>query len=334
LSAEDFMRKTFELACKGIGKTWPNPLVGAVIIKDGRIIGEGAHLQYGQEHAEVNALKNCSESAQGATVYVNLEPCCHTNKQTPPCAQRLIEEKVAKVVICNLDPNPNVNGKGLELLQASGLTVEHGLLSEEGEKLNEVFFLSQRKKRPFIHLKMATTLDGRIALATGESKWITGQAARDHVHGLRSTHQVVMVGAQTVRKDDPKLNVRIPGFEGVQPFRAIISNSGQLPASSQILTDELKEKTFIYSSIEEAMDDLYQKKLINVFLEGGPTLATGFLAKGLIDRVSLYLNPSFLGHGLSVLGDFNLNQLAQRPTLKEVQSSWFGEDLYLTGRLT
>lgn len=327
------MRRTFELARKGHGKTWPNPLVGSVIVKDGKVIGEGFHEYYGGDHAELAAIKNSSGPVRGATVYVNLEPCCHTNKQTPPCAQRLIQEGIKKVVICNLDPNPNVNGKGVSLLREAGIEVEHGLLEEEGEKLNEVFFLSQRKKRPFIHLKMASTLDGKIALPDGESKWITGEKAREHVHELRSYHQAVMVGGETVRKDNPRLNIRLTSFDGTQPFRVVISRRQDFPEGTYLFTDELKERTLVFSSIEEAMEGLYQRKIINVLLEGGPTLAASFLQKKLVDRVGLYLNPSFMGDGLSVLAGFSVNKLSERPRLSGMESRWIGEDLYLTGRL-
>ncbi len=332
MSNEFFIRQTLELASKGLGATWPNPMVGSVIVKDGRVIGEGHHVRSGEDHAELAAIKNCSESPEGATVYVNLEPCCHTNKKTPPCAQKLILEKVKKVVICNLDPNPLVNGQGVELLRSHGIEVEHGILSAEGERLNEVFFLNQRLKRPFVYLKMASTLDGRIALPSGESKWITGELARAEVHRLRSLHQVVMVGAETVRKDDPKLNVRFPNFHGPQPFRAIISKSGKLPQGAQIFTDELKDKTLIYSSITEAMDDLWSKKLINIFLEGGPRLAGSFLEAGLVDRVGLFINPSLLGAGPSVIEGQAPHSLEARLRLKSIETSTFSEDLFITGR--
>jgi len=150
----DYIKQTFELARLGLGRTWPNPLVGSVIVKNNRVIGQGHHVQYGDAHAEINALKNCTESPEGSTLYVNLEPCCHTDKQTPPCAQRLIKEKIKKVVICNLDPNPKVNGQGVAILRQHGIEVEHGILEEEGEKLNEVFFFHQRSNSSFVHLKL------------------------------------------------------------------------------------------------------------------------------------------------------------------------------------
>jgi diaminohydroxyphosphoribosylaminopyrimidine deaminase / 5-amino-6-(5-phosphoribosylamino)uracil reductase len=234
-------------------------------------------------------------------------------------------------VICNLDPNPHVNGNGVKLLRENGIEVTHGILEDEGEKLNEVFFLAQRQKRPFIHLKLAATLDGRIAHPNGDSQWITGEAARHHVHLLRSQHQVIMVGAGTVRKDNPKLTVRLPDYSRPQPLRVIISGSKNLPNKAHVLSDGLP--TLIFQDIDEALKSLYDQKVINVFLEGGTVLATEFLRRKLVDRLSLYLNPSLLGNGPSLFYDFGVTELNTRPRLRDVTSSWLGEDLYLTGRL-
>lgn len=333
MTSEFYIRRALELAALGLGTTWPNPMVGAVIVKDGRIIAEGFHVKQGEDHAELAAIKNAKESLEGATIYVSLEPCCHTNKTTPPCAQRLIQEKFKKVVICNLDPNPNVNGNGVELLRSHGIEVEHGILETEGEKLNEVFFLAQRKKRPFIHFKSASTLDGMTALSNGESQWITGSEARAYVHHQRSLHQAIMVGGETVRKDNPKLNVRIPGYNRPQPYRVVLSRSQNLPQDSHLFSDELKDRTLVFSDIDEALKNLFEKKIINVYLESGPGLASEFMKRGLIDRISLYQNPSFLGSGKNILGDLGLTSLNNRPRLTQIESRWIGEDHFLTGRL-
>ena len=350
MRSEDLIQRTFELAKLGLGRTFPNPMVGAVIVKNQSIIGEGHHKGYGQPHAEVEAFNNCTESPEGSTLYVNLEPCCHTNKQTPPCAQRIIKEKIKKVVICNLDPNPEVNGKGVELLRQNGIEVEYGLLKEEGEKLNEVFFFSQEKRLPFVHLKLASSLDGKIALPSGESKWITGSASRHFVHELRSQHQAILVGAETIRKDDPKLNVRLDHFSGEQPFRIIFTRSGLLPQSSQVFSDELKSRTIIFTEkkanihlpseniivikdISEALHCLYERKLIALFLEGGSHLATTFLRNQHVNRLSLFLNPSLLGSGKNAVDDLGITMLDQRPTLQQIESRWMGEDFLLSGRL-
>lgn len=350
MTNEDFIRRTFALAFLGHGTTWPNPMVGAVIVKDGRIISEGYHQKKGGDHAELDAIKKAKESLEGATVYVNLEPCCHTNKSTPPCSQRLIKEGIKKVVFCNIDPHENVNGKGIELLRSHGIEVIHGLLSEEGEKLNEVFFLSERLKRPFFHLKAATTLDGKMALDSGESKWITGEEARSDVQRLRSIHQGILVGGETVRKDNPKLTVRLPGYQGEMPWRIVLTKSGNLPKEHHLFQDEFKSRTLIYTekeinfsfpsdqvikinSLKEVVSDLYQKKIINILLECGPELASTFLQQCLVDRVSLYQNPSFMGCGKDLFSNLRLRNLDNRPVLKDIETKWIGKDHYITGRL-
>ncbi len=335
MTNEAYIQRTFELARLAKGHTWPNPMVGCVIVKNGKIIGEGFHHKAGTDHAELDAIKNATESVEGATFYVNLEPCCHTNKRTPPCAQRLIQEKVKKVVISNLDPNPDVNGSGVKLLKDHGIEVEFGVLEHEGEELNEVFFYNQRHKLPYVHLKMATTLDGKISMPNGESQWITGEIARKHVHELRSLHQAILIGAETLRKDNPKLNVRLDDFKGEQPYRVVLTNSGNLPKESHLFTDELKEKTIVYQnqSLKEVLEDLYQKKIINILIEGGASIATAFMREKLVQRVSLYMNPSFLGAGKMALHDFGVTDLNSRPHLKNLKHEWLGSDLYLTGRI-
>lgn len=335
MNKEELIRRTFDLARKGLGSTWPNPLVGAVIVKDNRIISEGHHARQGEAHAELDAINKANESLEGATIYVNLEPCCHTNKSTPPCAQRLIREKFKKVVISNLDPNPSVNGQGVELLKSHGIEVEHGILSEEGEKLNEVFFLSQRKKRPFVHFKSASTLDGKTALENGESQWITNEESRLHVQKMRSHHQAIIVGGETLRKDNPRLTVRFPDYKGQQPWRIVITRIGNFPASHHLFSDEYKERTIVYQgqSLKEIMTDLFQRKIVNVMLECGPHLASEFLKEGLIDRVTLFQNPSFLGKGRDIFGDIALSSLHQRPALTDIESTWINTDHVITGRL-
>ena len=330
-----YMTRAMALARLAEGRTWPNPMVGCVIVKDGRVIAEGLHAQAGQAHAEAAALAAAREPVRGATLYVNLEPCCHTGKRTPPCAQRLVAEGIARVVIANQDPNPAVNGEGIRLLRAAGIEVVTGVLAEDGERLNEVFFHNQRTGLPFVHLKLAGTLDGRIALPDGRSRWITGEAAREHAHRLRATHGAIAVGAGTVRSDNPALTVRLPGYDGRQPVRVVFSRHGDIPAACRLLSDADAGRTRLFKGValEDALAALHRDGIRNLLLEGGAGLATSFLRAGLVQRISHYLNPSYLGTGLAAVGDYSLRDLAHRIHLKSVEYTALGNDFVLTGRV-
>ena len=330
-----FMRRAMALAQQARGRTWPNPMVGCVIVRDGRILAEGLHTKAGQAHAEAEALARATESVAGATLYVNLEPCCHTAKRTPPCAQALIRAGIAQVVIANIDPNPAVSGGGIALLREAGIEVITGVLAEEGERLNEVFFHRQRTGLPFVHLKLASTLDGRIAMPDGRSRWITGEQAREHAHRLRAEHDAIAVGAGTLRADNPQLNVRLPGYDGPHPQRIIFSRGGQLPETAQVFTDAdaARTRVFIDTPLPEALAALAGDGICNLLLEGGAGLAASFVQAGLVQRVSHYLNPSYLGEGLPALAGYGLTEISHRLHLKHVEYSPLGDDLVLTGRL-
>jgi diaminohydroxyphosphoribosylaminopyrimidine deaminase/5-amino-6-(5-phosphoribosylamino)uracil reductase len=330
-----FMGRALELARQALGRTWPNPMVGCVIVRDGRVLSEGFHAEAGQAHAEADALARASEPVDGATLYVNLEPCCHTHKRTPPCAQALIRAGIARVVIANIDPNPAVSGGGIALLREAGIEVITGILAEDGERLNEVFFHRQRSGLPFVHLKLASTLDGRIAMPDGQSQWITGEAARAHAHQLRAEHAAIAIGAGTLRTDNPRLTVRLPGFERQQPQRIIFSRSGKLPADAHVFTDADAARTRVFAGtpLPEALAMLAEDGVCNLLLEGGAGLAASFLQAGLVQRVSHYLNPSYLGDGLPALAGYGLTELSHRLHLKHVEYSPLGDDLVLTGRL-
>ena len=330
-----FMGRALELARQARGRTWPNPMVGCVIVRDGRVLSEGFHAEAGQAHAEADALARASEPVDGATLYVNLEPCCHTHKRTPPCAQALIRAGIARVVIANIDPNPAVSGGGIALLREAGIEVITGILAEDGERLNEVFFHRQRSGLPFVHLKLASTLDGRIAMPDGQSQWITGEAARAHAHQLRAEHAAIAIGAGTLRTDNPRLTVRLPGFERQQPQRIIFSRSGKLPADAHVFTDADAARTRVFAGtpLPEALAMLAEDGVCNLLLEGGAGLAASFLQAGLVQRVSHYLNPSYLGDGLPALAGYGLTELSHRLHLKHVEYSPLGDDLVLTGRL-
>ena len=330
-----FMARALTLARLAEGRTWPNPMVGCVIVKDGRIIAEGLHAQAGRAHAEADALARASEPVRGATLYVNLEPCCHLDKRTPPCAQRLIAEGIARVVIANPDPNPAVSGEGIRLLRAAGIEVTVGVLAEAGERLNEAYFHSLYSGLPFVHLKLASSLDGRIALPDGRSRWITGETARQHAHQLRATHGAIAVGAGTVRSDNPRLTVRLPGYDGPQPVRVVFSRGGGIPPDCRLLSDADAGRTRLFKGValEEALAALHRDGIRNLLLEGGAGLATAFLKAGLVQRVSHYLNPSYLGAGLPAVDDYGLRALAHRIHLKGVEYTALGNDFVLTGRV-
>ncbi len=331
----DYMRQAMRLAQQAKGHTWPNPMVGCVIVKHGEVLAEGFHSKAGQAHAERDAINNANGSVAGSTLYVNLEPCCHSNKRTPPCAQLLISEGIKTIVIANQDPHPEVSGRGIALLREAGIEVITDVLAQEGELLNEVFFHNQRTQKPFVHLKLASTLDGKIAMPNGQSQWITGQAARQHAHQLRAEHMAIAVGAQTIRQDNPRLTVRLPSYAGAHPIRLIFSHSGNLPESAQVFTDEYAANTRVYGNqpLGEVLDALYQQGIVNILLEGGAQLASAFLAEGHVQRISHYLNPSYLGQGISALNDYGLMDLSQRIHLKHVEYTALGEDFHLTGRV-
>ena len=257
MQEQEYMRRAIELAKKGMGWTNPNPLVGAVIVKDGRIIGEGYHRRCGELHAERNAIASLTESAEGATIYVTLEPCCHYGK-TPPCTEAIIEQKIARVVIGSRDPNPFVAGKGAQLLREHGIVVEEDFLREECDAINPVFFHYIVTQKPYVVMKYAMTLDGKIATHTGASKWITGEEARHHVHELRGHYAAIMAGIGTVLADDPMLNCRREGAH--QPLRVIVDSNSFTPEDLTeihpwlIKPNEQEIVSFLGTPVENAQD--------------------------------------------------------------------------------
>ena len=320
MDLEFFMNRAIELAKKGIGYVNPNPLVGAVIVKDGKIIGEGYHEKYGQLHAERNAIANCSESPEGATIFVTLEPCCHYGK-TPPCTEAIIENKIAKVVIGSKDPNPKVAGKGIEILKNTGIEVIEGILKDECDKINDVFFHYISTNMPFVVMKYAMTMDGKIATHTGKSQWITGEKARHVVQESRNRYSAIMVGIGTVCTDDPLLTCRIEG--GRNPVRVVCDTNLTIPLSSKIVQSakhipsiiacSFKDEEKIASlenhgcqvavlpqdgehvSLIEVMKYLGGKKIDSVLLEGGGELNFSALKSGLVDKAEVYIAPKIFG---------------------------------------
>ena len=233
---EDAMARAIELARLGVGKTWPNPMVGCVVVRNGALIAEGYHHRHGEDHAEVDALRKVGFEAQGATLFVNLEPCCHYGC-TPPCTDAILRSGISRVVVGMLDGNPLVNGKGVRILEDAGLDVRVGVLEGTCRALNEVYAVNLTSPRPFVTLKAAMTADGRLATRTGKSKWITGETARHHVHEERAAHQAVLVGVGTVLSDDPSLTVRLPGQEeGLGPIRVVLDSTLRTPPSAKLFT--------------------------------------------------------------------------------------------------
>ncbi len=314
------MRRAIELAWQGAGWTSPNPMVGAVMVKDGRIIGEGTHLRCGQLHAERNAIAACTEDPAGATIYVTLEPCCHYGR-TPPCTEILLEKRIARVVIGSRDPNPKVAGKGAALLREQGVQVEEDFLREECDALNPVFFHYITTGKPYVVLKYAMTLDGKIATRTGASKWITGEKARSHVHWLRGRYAAILAGIGTVLADDPLLNCRREG--GHQPTRIICDSHLRIPLDSRICktageyntilacAEESPEKKAQLEALgveiwtlpgqdgqvdlQALMARLGQAGIDSVLLEGGGELHESALRAGIVNHVCAYIAPKLFG---------------------------------------
>jgi diaminohydroxyphosphoribosylaminopyrimidine deaminase/5-amino-6-(5-phosphoribosylamino)uracil reductase len=356
MNEQQYMRRAIQLAKQGVGWVSPNPMVGAVIVKDGRIIGEGYHQRCGQLHAERNALAALTESAEGAVIYVTLEPCCHYGR-TPPCTEAILEHKLARVVIGSRDPNPLVAGKGAELLRQKGVSVETDFLREECDVLNPVFFHYITTGRPYVVMKYAMTLDGKIAAYTGLSQWITGEAARSHVHSLRGRYSGILVGIGTVLADDPMLNCRLEGSH--QPVRIIVDSKLRIPLDSKICRTAKEYETVVACAqydpekaaaleqlgvrilclpgkddrvdLQALMTHLGQDKVDSVLIEGGGQIHEAALRAGIVNHVCAYIAPKLLGGAdaktpVEGLGASHPDQAAK---LCGLQITHLGEDLLL-----
>lgn len=323
-----FLKETLKLAKKGLGWTNPNPLVGAVIVKNGQVIGKGFHRRVGLAHAEIEALNAATENPKGATMYVNLEPCDYFGK-TPPCAEAIIKSGIRKIICCSLDPNPKVRGKGLNRLKEANIKVSTGILEDEARKLNEAFFTFHEKERPFVAIKFAASLDGKMATRTGDSKWITNQKARDYARSLRSEYQAVLVGVNTVLKDDPHLGVRKKGKK--DPLRVILGSKLQIPTHSQILRDN----NVLFVSAEEIPDLLSifrEKEIISILVEGGGETLGNFVDSGIIDKVYVFSAPILIG-GRSAIstGGKGVDAVQKALHLQNISYKKFGDNLLTTG---
>lgn len=296
-----YMSRALELAQRGVGLTNPNPRVGAVIVRSGKIIGEGFHLKAGEAHAEVNAIadaKKRGEKIAGATLYVTLEPCC-THGRTPPCTDAIQREKIKRVVVGAVDPNPRHAGHGLDILRRAGIAVTSGVLAKESAALNRDFNHWITTRTPWVVAKIAMSLDGRIMPRKG--RWLTGAKARRVAHELRWESDAIMVGAETVRVDNPQLTVRLPGRKGkVQPWRVVLTRSGKLPRrSAHLFTDTFKERTLVFQSVplKRVLRDLGKRGVTNLLLEGGGKLLGEAFAAGAVNEIAFFIAPQIVGQG-------------------------------------
>lgn len=303
------MLRAVDLALNGKGKVSPNPLVGSVIVKNGSIIGEGFHGFYGDSHAEINALNSCTESPKGGTLYCNLEPCStsYPGKINPPCCEAIIKAEIKRVVIGQIDPNPMVSGAGINILKAAGIGVITGIELEECLKLNTGFNCVMLNNRPFVHLKWAQTLDGRIASKNGESKWITNLDCRIDSHLHRSNSDSILVGTKTLINDNPTLTTRY----GFAPSPRPIILSKEITGTSNLEVCKNNPLYLNYSHntnppISKILEDIKKEGLNSVFVEGGASLITSFLNSNLWDRITVYTAPRILGEGLNSVGDLNI----------------------------
>jgi diaminohydroxyphosphoribosylaminopyrimidine deaminase / 5-amino-6-(5-phosphoribosylamino)uracil reductase len=349
---QDYMKLAIELARSATGQTSPNPIVGAVVVKNNQIIGMGAHLKAGEPHAEVHAIRMAGEKTKGATIYVTLEPCSHHGK-TPPCADLIIASGIERVVVASTDSNPLVAGRGISKLREAGITVETGVLESEALELNEVFFHFIKTGLPYVTLKSASSLDGKTATVTGESKWITGEEARHDVHKLRHQHDAILVGVNTVIADDPSLTTRLPGG-GKNPIRIILDSTLRTPLDARVVRDGEAPTWLITTSkaekgkvakmealgvevvvlaetltIPETLKALAQRGITSLFVEGGAEIHGSFLKAGSFQQLISYMAPKLLGgkNAPSVFGGEGLVHIGDAVTLQIKDVSMVGEDI-------
>ncbi len=357
---EKMMRRCIELAVKGRGHVSPNPMVGCVIVKKGKIIGEGYHRRFGDAHAEVNAVKSATASVEGSDVFVSLEPCSHFGK-TPPCVDLLIEKGIRRVYVSMLDPNPMVNGRGVRKLKGAGIEVNVGLLADESRKINEAFTKYIRTGLPFVTLKAAQSLDGRIALNNGKSKYITSSASLKMVHSLRASSDAVLVGAGTVIADDPSLTVRL--VKGRSPIRIVVDGNLRSPLNAKMFHDGASRVIIICSSaaaerlgrkvsslrnngvevyqvrgnregkieIQKVLSMIGRLGIASVIVEGGSGIFSEFIKAGGAEKLLLFTAPLILGDGKGIADGIELSDLADSARLRDLSFSRVGVDQLITG---
>jgi diaminohydroxyphosphoribosylaminopyrimidine deaminase / 5-amino-6-(5-phosphoribosylamino)uracil reductase len=357
------MRAALALARRGLGTVWPNPAVGCVIVKEGRVVGRGWTQPGGRPHGETEALRRAGDAARGATAYVSLEPCCHWGR-TPPCADALITAGVRRVVVALEDPDPRVAGEGSRRLRAAGLVVETGLCTEEAAEINAGFFCGLRLGRPLVTLKLATSLDGRIATRRGESQWITGPPARERAHALRAAHDAIMVGTGTVLADNPQLTCRLPGLNHRSPVRVVIDRHLRIPPTMRLISDAHDVPTWVLTlpsadpsrrqtlldsgvtviEVDAAADGtmelgaalaaLGERGITRLLVEGGGRLAASLARARLIDRLVWVHAPLLIGNdGIPGIADFGLDRLADAPQFERLSTETVGSDVMTVFRI-
>lgn len=364
-SDEKYIKRTFQLARMGVGKVNPNPLVGAVIVKDDSVIAEGFHREFGDDHAEIDAIKNATESVEGSTVYVNLEPCSHYGK-TPPCARRLIDEKVRRVVIAMRDPNPQVSGEGVKMLRNAGIEVSEDILKEEALDLNRVFVKYITQGLPYVVMKAAMTLDGKIATRVGDSRWVSGEASRNIVHELRNEYAAIMVGINTVIGDDPELTTRLTGNrEGRNPVRIIVDSAVRIPMDAKVLSYQGESQIILAHhkqaspeklkilreggvhtiqtnsesgknvDLSKLVTELGELSIDGILLEGGGTLNYSALESGIVDEVFFFIAPKMVGgtRAKTPVEGKGVDVMNNAFKFKEMKTMKIGDDLMIRAKI-
>ncbi|MEO0085964.1 MAG: bifunctional diaminohydroxyphosphoribosylaminopyrimidine deaminase/5-amino-6-(5-phosphoribosylamino)uracil reductase RibD [candidate division WOR-3 bacterium] len=355
MTGERFMDEALALAREGRGRVAPNPMVGAVLVKASRIVGRGAHRRFGGPHAEVEAIANAGRAAKGATLFVTMEPCCHQGK-TPACTDALHQAGVRQVVVAMLDPNPVVHGKGVKCLRAAGISVEVGLRREQARRLNEAYVAFMEEHRPFVVLKVAVTLDGMMAAEDGESQWITGPKAREYVQELRREADAILVGVNTVLKDNPRLTCRVA--EGKRLLRVVLDSRLRFPQKCRLLEDEGPVLVFTAHASERRMrelaktgvevvrvrmqaedrinwqdvlSELYRRQVTSLLIEGGATVVSSALEAGVVDKACFLHAPKVLGPGKSLSHAMTSRRLKAALVLRDVRHQELGEDMLTEG---
>jgi len=357
---EKYMKLALSLAEQARGRTSPNPMVGAVIVRDGRIMGRGYHRAAGTPHAEIHAMADAGPRAKGATIYVNLEPCSHYGR-TGPCTQAIIEAGLSRVVMAMMDPNPRVNGLGKAALEAQGIQVQTGILENEARKLNEAYIKYITTGRPFVILKTAMSLDGKIATASGRSRWITSEESRRIVHQIRDEVDAILVGVGTVIRDDPSLTTRLPNGRGHDATRIILDSRARIPLESKVLNldssartivavtpqapqdkiAQLKERAEVLTvtaqdgrvDLQALMERLGQMEIMSVLLEGGAEVNASALKVGIVDKVMVFIAPKLIGGSGAPgpIGGAGIDDLSEAVSLRDISVTRVGEDILVTG---